>query len=255
MRTSSLLRMLRLPDARRAPSGPAVALSGPRALRTNVYIDGFNLYYGLLKGGPHKWLNLETLFDSLLPKNQIQRIRYFTAKVEARPGDTDLPVRQAAYLRALATLSRVEVVYGTFLTSCVRAPVVVRDQAGYPQKVNGKPVIKLAASGMPVMEWVQKTEEKGSDVNLAAHLLKDAFTGDCQCAVVVSNDSDLLTPIRMAKAQGLATGLIPPRDKGSVELKRTVNFQKSIRVHQLAAAQFPNSFVDAVGTITKPADW
>lgn len=254
MRASLLLRWLRLPDARRA-SRPAVALSGPRTLRTNVYIDGFNLYYGLLKGGPHKWLNLETFFDALLPTNQIQRIRYFTAKVEARPGDMDLPVRQAAYLRALATLPRVEVVYGTFLSSCVRAPVVVRDAAGAPQKVNGKPVIKLAASGMPVMEWVHKTEEKGSDVNLAAHLLKDAFTGDCECAVVVSNDSDLLTPLRMAKAHGVTTGLVPPRTKGSVELKRTVNFQKTIRVHQLAAAQFPDSFADAAGTITKPAGW
>ena len=222
---------------------------------TNVYIDGFNLYYGLLKGSPHKWLNLEVLFDSLLPKNNVQRIRYFTAKVEARPGDPDLPVRQAAYLRALATLPRVEIVYGTFLTSCVRAPVVVRDTNGFPLRQNGRPVIKLAASGKPVMEWVQKTEEKGSDVNLAAHLLKDAFKADCECAVVVSNDSDLLTPLRMAKAEGLTTGLVPPRNTGSVELKRTVDFQRAVRVHQLVAAQFPNSFSDRVGTITKPAGW
>lgn len=225
-------------------------------MRTNVYIDGFNLYYGLLKGGPHKWLNLEVLFDSLLPRNQISRIRYFTAKVEARPGDLDLPVRQGAYLRALATLSRVEVTYGTFLSSCSRAPVVIRDAAGKPLMVNGKPVIKTAPSGKPVMEWAYKTEEKGSDVNLASHLLRDAYAGDCDCAVVVSNDSDLLTPIRMVKAdRHLITGLIPPRPKGSLELKRTVHFQKEIRTHQLVSAQFPDSFQDAVGTITKPSDW
>lgn len=225
-------------------------------MRTNVYIDGFNLYYGLLKGGPYKWLNLEVLFDSLMPKNQIQRIRYFTAKVEARTGDLDLPVRQAAYLRALATLPRVDVTYGTFLSSCVRAPVVMRDASGKPLKTNGKAVIKRAASGKPVMEWVFKTEEKGSDVNLASHLLRDAYAGDCDCAVVVSNDSDLLTPLRMAKADAsLVLGLIPPRSNGSVELKRTADFQKTIRAHHLINAQFPHSFQDAVGTITKPSDW
>ncbi len=225
-------------------------------MRTNVYIDGFNLYYGLLKGGPHKWLNLEALFDGLLPRNNIQRIRYFTAKVEARPGDLDLPVRQSAYLRALATLPRVDVTFGSFLSSCTRAPVVMRDLSGKPILANGKPVIKTAPSGKPVMEWVYKTEEKGSDVNLASHLLRDAYAGDCDCAVVVSNDSDLLTPLRMAKAdRNLIVGLIPPRPKGSLELKRTANFQKEIRIHQLAAAQFPTSFQDAAGTITKPAGW
>ena len=130
-------------------------------MRTNVYIDGFNLYYGLLRGSQYKWLNLEALFDSLLPRNQIQSILYFTAKVEARPNDLDLPVRQAAYLRALATLPRVEIHFGTFLSSCVRAPVVARDAAGQPLKTNGRPTIKLAPSGKPVMEWVHKTEEKG----------------------------------------------------------------------------------------------
>ena len=225
-------------------------------MRTNVYIDGFNLYYGLLKGGAYKWLNLEALFAAVLPNNEIQRIRYFTAKVEARSIDMDLPVRQAAYLRALATLPKVDKHYGTFLSSCVRAPVVQQDVNGKPVRANGKPVIKLAASGKPVMEWVYKTEEKGSDVNLAAHLLRDAYSGDCECAVVVSNDSDLLTPLRMVKEDnGLVIGLVPPRPNGSMELKRTANFQKTIRTHQLEAAQFPDTFNDIAGTITKPSGW
>lgn len=223
---------------------------------TNIYVDGFNLYYGCLKGGSNKWLNLEALFDSLLPRNKVQTIHYCTALVEARASDPDLPVRQAAYLRALATLPRVQVHLGTFLSSCVRAPVVTRDQTGQPVKVNGKPVIKTAPSGKPVMEWVYKTEEKGSDVNLAANLLRDAYQGSCECAVVVSNDSDLLTPIRMAKSDcRVVMGLMLPRPKGSVELKRLANFQRDIRVHNLAAAQFAPSFADATGTITKPTGW
>jgi hypothetical protein len=78
-------------------------------LDTHVYIDGFNLYYGLLKGTAFKWLDLERFCDQLLPKNSVKKIYYFTAKVDARPQDPDQPVRQQAYLNALATLPRVEV--------------------------------------------------------------------------------------------------------------------------------------------------
>ena len=143
--------------------------------KTNVYVDGFNLYYGLLKRSPHKWLNLESLFDALLPRNQIHRIRYFTAKVEARPPDLDLPMRQMTYMRALKTLPRVSVHYGTFLSSCVRSPVVECDVHGTPIKVAGRPVVKRSATGAVKMEWVYKTEEKGSDVALASYLLSDAY--------------------------------------------------------------------------------
>ena len=225
-------------------------------MRTNVYIDGFNLYYGLLKGSPYKWLNLETLFDVLLPRNKVQRIRYFTARVEARGNDPDLPVRQGAYLRALATLPRVSVTFGTFLSSCVRAPVVMRNADGRPLVAAGRPVIKTTPHGKPVMEWVYKTEEKGSDVNLASHLLRDAYAGDCECAVIVSNDSDLLTPIRLVKAdRKLVIGLVTPRPKGSLELKRTADFQREIRLHHLKAAQLPDRIVDGAGTIIKPTGW
>lgn len=225
-------------------------------MRTHVYIDGFNLYYGLLKGTPYKWLNLEALFDQALPRNKIEKIYYFTAKVEARANDPDLPVRQSTYLRALATLPRVEVHFGSFLSSPVRAPELECDAAGQPLRANGRLVVKLANSGKPVMRWVYKSEEKGSDVNLAAHLLRDAYTRTCDCAVVVSNDSDLLTPIRMAKQDcGIVVGLIPPRNHGSVELKRLSTFQRPVRQHHLASAQFPESFNDKAGTIKRPAGW
>jgi len=80
---------------------------------------------------------------------------------------------------------------------------------------HGKPVLKTDAAGDAVKAWVFKSEEKGSDVNLAAYLLRDAYRAACACAVIVSNDSDLLTPIRMAKADcGLFVGLVPPRPKG-----------------------------------------
>lgn len=70
-------------------------------IRTRVYIDGFNLYYGCLKGTPAKWLNPVLLCDNLLPKNRIEHVRYFTATISSRPNDPDQATRQQTYLRAL----------------------------------------------------------------------------------------------------------------------------------------------------------
>ena len=53
--------------------------------KVNVYIDGFNLYYGALRGTPYKWLDLARLCQALLPSDTIQEIKYFTARVSARP--------------------------------------------------------------------------------------------------------------------------------------------------------------------------
>lgn len=60
----------------------------------NVYVDGFNLYYGALKGTRYKWLDLDALFRKLLPTHELKRIRYFTARISGRPGNPDSPTRQ-----------------------------------------------------------------------------------------------------------------------------------------------------------------
>lgn len=224
---------------------------------THVYIDGFNLYYGLLKGTPHKWLDLKRFCDQLLPKNTVRKIYYFTARLDARPQDPGQPTRQLAYLQALSTLSRVEVHFGTFMSQVVSQVVVEADPAtGRWQRVGGRPVIKTDSAGNPAKTWILKSEEKGSDVNLASFLLRDAYRAQCQCAVIVWNDSDLLTPIRMAKADGgLTIGLVPPRSKGSIELKRLADFKVDPRVHLLAGSQFPDPVPTSVGMVHKPLTW
>jgi hypothetical protein len=226
-------------------------------VKTHVYIDGFNLYYGLLKGTAFKWLDLEKFCDALLPKNEIAKIYYFTAKVDARPTDPDQPSRQMAYLNALGTLPRVDIHYGSFMSSVVSQAVVESDPAtGRYLRVKGKPILKTDATGQVVKAWVFKSEEKGSDVNLAAYLLRDAYLGRCECAVIISNDSDLLTPIRMAKADcNLTIGLVPPRAKGSVELKALADFKIDPRIHILAASQFPDRLTVGAGAILRPPSW
>lgn len=207
-------------------------------MATIVYIDGFNLYFGALKGTPHKWLDVQALCDRLLPKDDVTRIRYFTAKVSARPGDPQLPQRQQTYIRALRTLPLVTIHLGHFLSHTVRIPLAD------PQAFGSR----TAA--------VVRTEEKGSDVNLASHLLLDAFRGDCDVAVVVSNDSDFRVPVRIAEQElGITVGIVNPHSpkRRSRVLKGT--FFKQLRTPTLAACQFPEVLRDTDGDIRKPAAW
>lgn len=207
-------------------------------MATNVYIDGFNLYYGAVRGTSNKWLDLEALCHRLLPKDDIKRIRYFTARISARPGDPQQPQRQQTYLRALESLPTVSIHYGHFLTHTVRMPLANHNPGG------------------PATAEVLKTEEKGSDVNLASHLLLDAFRRDCDVAVVISNDSDLRVPIRVAEQQlGITMGVINPQraKKRSRVLKGT--FFKQLRPGVLAQCQLPDVITDHNGTFRKPASW
>jgi hypothetical protein len=208
-------------------------------MRTYVYVDGFNLYYGAVKGTPFKWLDIKKLCELLLPTHQIAKIKYFTARVRARPGDPDQPTRQQTYLRALATLPNFDIIYGHFLTN---ETTMLR--AGLPPGVS------------PEYVRVIKTEEKGSDVNLATYLLWDGFRKQYQAAVLVTNDSDLLEPVRIVRKElALVVGILNPHKKPSRVLANEASFVKQIRSGVLKASQFPNTLRDAHGTITKPTAW
>ena len=110
----------------------------------------------------------------MLPKNTIHQIKYFTALVSARPNDPDQPVRQQTFLRAQRTIPNLSIIYGHYLSN--------------------ETTMRLAhpVAGASPYVRVIKTEEKGSDVNLATHLLTDGFRGAYDIAVVITNDSDLL---------------------------------------------------------------
>ena len=175
-------------------------------MKTNIYIDGFNLYYGSIKDTPYHWLDVGKMCRFLLPNDEIHRIKYFTALVKARPNDPDQPLRQRTLLRALRTIPNLEIILGTFLSHEVTMP---RSPFG-----NG-------------YAKVIKTEEKGSDVNIATHLLLDGFRNDYELAVVVSNDSDLLMPIQVVTQEfGKPVGLLNPQKNPSVALLPHVQFIK-----------------------------
>ncbi len=95
-----------------------------------------------------------------------------------------------------------------------------------------------------------------SDVNLATHLLVDGFKNEYDLAVVVSNDSDLLLPIRVVKEQlDKHVGLLNPQKHVSVTLAPHVRFVKHIRSGVLAKCQFPSRLADAHGSFSKPTSW
>jgi hypothetical protein len=98
--------------------------------KTYVYIDGFNLYSGSLKATPYRWLDLERLCKLMLPSNDIVRINYYTARVGARIGDPDQPLRQRTYLRALGTQPTVRVHLGHYLSHPVWMPLETPPLAG-----------------------------------------------------------------------------------------------------------------------------
>lgn len=207
--------------------------------RTIIYVDGFNLYFGALKKTPYRWLDILTLCNIYLPTNDIVAIKYFTAKVSARPNDPQQPARQHAYLRALETIPCVEIIYGHYLSHVVSARL-----ASPPN--NGSPYVNII-----------KTEEKGSDVNLATYLLHDAHQNRYDIAVVISNDSDLLEPIKLVRADlGKIVGILNPQKHPSRAIQPHIDFIKQIRPGPLSAAQFPNQLTDKKGnTIYKPTTW
>ena len=205
---------------------------------TNIYVDGFNLYYGAVKGTPYKWLDIDHLCRLLLPNHSINRIKYFTARVGARPSDPGQPMRQEIYLRALRTLPNVEIIFGHFLKNVVSMPL-----AGCP-------------SGNQKYASVMKTEEKGSDVNLATHLLYDGFKGNFQEAVLITNDSDLLESIIIVTDElKYHVGILNPHPKQSRALARHASFIKQIRKGALSASQFPTRLQDEKGVFHKPPTW
>lgn len=239
-------------------------------LNTSVYIDGFNLYHRSLRGTPYKWLDFKKLLSKILPPNcNVTCIKYFTANV-ADLGDPSRPQRQATYIQALeAFIPEIEVVYGQFKSHPLWLPVADRN---FPSL--SADMYKRGSENQLVFERVIKTEEKGSDVNLAVHILNDAWLNRYDCAVLLSNDSDLagaLSLIRERPSRKKIFWVIPfdaaflrskisgkpVRDEDclwpSTDLKALVHWRKQIGELALQTSQLPN--IIPATSIHKPIDW
>ena len=216
--------------------------------RTIVYIDGFNLYYRALKGTPHKWLDIEAMSRAALPHTcTIERVNYYTAHISGRV-DPGAPRRQHAYLRAIATLPKVAIHYGNFL--------VTQKWAGLVQPPEFRPVITLPPGAAPEVAYVWKTEEKGSDVNLGVHLVRDAFLGAFDVAAVLTNDTDLVEPVRIVTQElGLAVTLLSPIARPATSLANVASGIRHVQPY-IGPCQLPDPVpVQGKKPISKPTEW
>lgn len=207
---------------------------------TNVYVDGFNLYYRALRDTPFRWLNLRQMAEELLPGITINRVCYFTAHLDVRPGNPGQAQRQLVYLRALTTLPGLEIHYGAFRSGVKRRPLA------------------KSVPGLPTHVLIRDSEEKGSDVNLATRLLVDGFSEEYEQAVVVSNDADFATAMRYVRDDlGLRVTLVNPdrKNPSPQELAQSATYVKRLWKSHLRRSQFPETLRDEVGAISKPAGW
>ena len=204
--------------------------------RSIIYIDGFNLYYGALKGTSYKWLDLQSYFKRLRSGDDIQRISYFTARVNGNKG-----VDQATYLQALSTCPLVEIVYGLYKKKTVKCGV--------------------RPCGHNVKEFTTY-EEKGTDVNIALQMVHDAYQGCCDRIVLVSGDSDLVPGLKLVRqvAPHITTHVyVPgsnPKRCAATQLRNAAHKNATLPNNLLSKSQFPKTFSDSSGTvITKPTGW
>ncbi len=180
---------------------------------------------------------MANLCDKMLPKDDVQKIYYFTANVKPRPDNPQVHIRQLTYLRALSTEPRIHIVKGQFLSH----EKYMRLAKPYKNRKYAQVIV---------------TEEKGSDVNIATWLMFDASRGHFDTAVVISNDSDLVSPIKfVTKVYGKMIGLIFPSQIPSNQLRKHATFIKQIRTGVLGVCQFPSQMKDSKGQFHKPSDW
>lgn len=222
-------------------------------MRVWAYVDGFNLYNGTLARNPsYKWLNLLKLAQCLVPGDDVQRVKFFTAPILPRLTAPDQYKRQILYWRALRTLGVVEIIEGQFRNRERWLPEVASLSSIKTMADAGANVVGMR----PRMAFVLKCEEKGTDVNLAAHLVHDAHSNRFDTALVITNDSDLALAIRIVnKEVGKPVLVHRPRGQALNSLRAAATIYREIRPRDYARSQFPDTLTDAAGTFTKPVAW
>jgi 6-hydroxy-3-succinoylpyridine 3-monooxygenase len=238
-------------------AGVTDSISAP--LRTRVYIDGYNLYYGCLKGTPYKWLDLIILFDRyILPSSAPSAsclvplgIKFFTAKIlEQAAKALDSVSSQARYHTALSKLysDRIALIEGYYSITQTKARLI--DTAA-PNT--------WARDCKQTLVW--KLEEKQSDVNLALQAYHDALTGEVDQVVIVTNDTDIAPALQMIRTHtAVKIGVvIPSRSQlrePNTELVQLAHWTRShITYQELANSQLPRVIIKGRTPVIKPESW
>jgi len=223
--------------------------------RVYVYVDGFNLYYCALKNRtyPSKWLNLKQLVINLFPSLNlnIEKIKYFTADVSGKV-NSSAPKEQAAYLKALRTLKEIEIIKGRFSVHENFLPLA------FPVEFRPNST-QIILTTSPSHVKIVKYEEKGSDVNLGCHLVKDTYTDKFDLAIIITDDTDLCLPIEMVKKENKQIKLVSSKTKTPTHLYNIVSQKNIAYTNQriIQTSQFPSTITDTDGDtiVIKPSAW
>jgi uncharacterized LabA/DUF88 family protein len=239
-------------------------------VRVGVYIDGFNLYYGARglcgQGAPGwRWIDLRGLANQLATWQgcQVSRIVYCTARISGADNPSGA-ADQDVYLKALIAAGAVDLIeFGSYVSRVKQAPLATPDSKGRPVLTrSAPPVLVKDSQDRPVRDAVfmvshARREEKGSDVNVAAHLLLDVLQNEIDAAIVVSNDSDLRLPVMEARKR-VSVGTVNPSGAflaGDLRGSPTDGFGghwwTKLRAADYRAHQLP----DHVGAYAKPVGW
>lgn len=242
-------------------------------MRVGVYIDAFNLYYGMRdhcgRGtAGWRWLDIRGLTNNLAGwgGSTVTRIVYCTAYVD--PADNqDAHRDQALYIKALREHQSIDVLQlGRYVAWPKNLPLARKLANGGAEVV--RPTGAESWQNLPIsqvsdphggifMATVRTREEKGSDVNVATHLLADVFRGEVDAAIVVSNDSDLALPLAVARSV-VSVGTVNPGIKqlagalkGDREEGPGRHWWRKLSPQDYRQHQLPNP----VGRYYKPAGW
>lgn len=243
-------------------------------MRVGVYVDAFNLYYGgrslCGRGAPGwRWLDIRSLATDLASRRRnwagatIDRVTYCTALIDGS-SNPDGRRDQDVYLRAIQAGGIVDhVELGQYVARVKNAPLATRDRKGRPVITRTAwPVMVSDVAGKPVrdasfMVSYAHREEKGSDVNVASHLLVDVLRGDVDAAIVISNDSDLRYPVQQARER-VPVGVVNPSPNALAgDLRGTA--ADGVGRHwwaQLTDADFyAHQLADPTAGVTRPTGW
>ena len=203
--------------------------------RVTVYIDGFNLYYGLRakRWRRYYWLDVRSLSENLLRPNQdLVEVHYFTTKVFREPNNPGKFTRQRTFLHATELLQGVSIHYGYHLS-------------------------KKMSCSVCGSTW-QTYEEKMTDVNIATKLLGDAQDDVFDTAIVVSGDGDLTTPVRAVRKRysKKRTVIAFPPGRHAAGLIRAASAYFTIGRDVFRDSQLPNQITKADGyVLRRPTNW
>jgi len=205
--------------------------SNKKVERTIVYVDGFNLYFGMMEAGFQdcKWLSIQKLVSNLKrPEQSILDIKYFTSRVANNP---DKQKRQTTYIEALES-SDVKIIYGRYQVNdieCHRCGNIWREP-----------------------------NEKMTDVNIATQMIIDAYTDKYDTAILISGDSDLVPPIKAVhenfKSKRVVVFFPPKRSNNSVSA--VAKGSLIIGRKKIKDSQFDDEVTKVGGfVLKKPKEW